>query len=237
MKSRAFQAAICALGLTVLPAYGQDLTDDEILQRFLVQRDAYSAVRAGTGATRGLSIVTVDDLDGSAPGDPGAGPEQGTAADPDGSVMVSGGDTAPATSGDTVELATVAAADAPPGIDANQVGVLPEELQVNVRISFDYDSATIKADQQPVLDQMCRVMKASDIRLFRIMGHTDSAGSDDYNEKLSLLRAEEVKRRMVSDCGIDPSRLEAMGLGERFLFDKADPKGPENRRVEFQALS
>ena len=108
---------------------------------------------------------------------------------------------------------------------------------MNVRISFVYDSATIKADQQPVLDQMCRVMAASDIKLFRIMGHTDSAGSDAYNEKLSLLRAEEVKRRMVSDCGIDAAKLEAIGLGERFPANAADPKASQNRRVEFQALS
>ena len=97
---------------------------------------------------------------------------------------------------------TEVSADQMPAVDPSEVGLLPEELQVNVRISFDYDSATIKADQQPVLDQMCRVMKASDIKIFRIMGHTDSAGSDAYNEKLSLLRAEEVKRQLVSGCGI-----------------------------------
>ena len=39
-------------------------------------------------------------------------------------------------------------------------------------------NGVIKADQKPVLDQMCRVMQASDIKLFRIMGHTDAAGSD-----------------------------------------------------------
>ncbi len=106
-----------------------------------------------------------------------------------------------------------------------------------MRISFDYDSATIKDDQKPVLDQMCRVINASDIKLFRIMGHTDSAGSDAYNQELSMSRAEEVKRRLVSDCGVDPARLEPMGLGERFLADPADPTAAENRRVEFQALS
>jgi OOP family OmpA-OmpF porin len=51
------------------------------------------------------------------------------------------------------------------------------------------------------------------------------------------LRAEEVKRRLVSDCGIEATRLQAMGLGERFLYDEADPKAAENRRVEFQAMS
>lgn len=241
MHCRGLLLAAFALAISTSAVTAQGLTDEEILERFLIQREAYTAARTGTGSTRGLSIVTVDDLETS-PADGGAvvadgGPEQ-TAPD--------GGDTAPVASGgdDTVPggdssggLVVVAENDAPPSIDPNQVGVLPEELQVNVRISFDYDSAVLKADQKPVIDQMCRVMQLSDIKLFRIMGHTDAAGSDAYNERLSLLRAEEVKRQLVSDCGIDPNRLEAMGLGKRFLFDPSDPRGAENRRVEFQALS
>ncbi len=239
MHCRALLLAAVALAASSVSLSAQDLSDEEILQRFMVQREAYTAARTGTGSTRGLSIVTVEDLENAPSGvdGTGTGPEQGDPGGDDSSVIVSGtDDTTPGTdtSGGLVE---VAGNDTPPSIDPNQVGVLPEELQVNVRISFDYDSAVIKADQQPVLDQMCRVMQASDIKLFRIMGHTDAAGSDAYNERLSFMRAEEVKRRLVSDCGIAPDRLEAMGLGKRFLFDKANPKGAENRRVEFQALS
>ncbi|MEZ5796369.1 MAG: hypothetical protein R3D63_01995 [Paracoccaceae bacterium] len=168
-------------------ALAQDLSDDEIIKRFEVQRDAYNDLRAGKGLTRGLTIVSVDDLgdDSGASGasgvsvadtSPDLAPAPGgdTAAD---SVDVTvAGDTTPQPEDTTVALAEVKA-DAPPAaMDAGTVGVLPDELQVNVRISFDYDSATIKADQQPVLDQMCRVMKGSDIKLFRIMGHTDSPG-------------------------------------------------------------
>lgn len=239
MHCRALLLAAVALAASSVSLSAQDLSDEEILQRFMVQREAYTAARTGTGSTRGLSIVTVEDLENAPSGGDGTGtgPEQGDPGGDDSTVIVSGtDDTTPGTdtSGGLVE---VAGNDTPPSIDPNQVGVLPEELQVNVRISFDYDSAVIKADQQPVLDQMCRVMQASDIKLFRIMGHTDAAGSDAYNERLSFMRAEEVKRRLVSDCGIAPDRLEAMGLGKRFLFDKANPKGAENRRVEFQALS
>jgi OOP family OmpA-OmpF porin len=80
-------------------------------------------------------------------------------------------------------------------------------------------------------------MKTADIQLFRIIGHTDASGSDDYNERLSRLRAEEVQRFFVNDCGIEASRLEAVGLGERFLLENVDPNSDQNRRVEFQALS
>ena len=42
---------------------------------------------------------------------------------------------------------------------------------------------------------------------------------------------------LVTDCGIAATRLEAIGLGERFLSNDGDPRAPENRRVEFQAMS
>lgn len=116
-------------------------------------------------------------------------------------------------------------------------GELAPELQVNLNINFGFDSATLKPDQLPLLAQMCNVMKSSDINLFRIVGHTDAAGRDDYNRTLSQLRAEEVQRYLVNDCGIEARRLEAVGLGEKFLSDRRNPKGAANRRVEFQALS
>jgi outer membrane protein OmpA-like peptidoglycan-associated protein len=241
-------------------AFGESLTDEEILQRFLVQRDAYAdeAAVKGGGKKRGLTIVTVEELGGTATGDGTTVAESGETGDEttgtsdtivvaDAPELGDGGEGGesgvtltetpvdPVPGGDAPEVILASDADSP--VDPTQVGILPEELQVNVRITFDYDSATIKADQTPVLEQMCRVMKASDIKKFRIMGHTDSAGSDAYNDKLSLLRAEEVKRRLVSDCGLEASRLEAMGLGERFLFDTQDPASGDNRRVEFQALS
>ena len=114
---------------------------------------------------------------------------------------------------------------------------LDEAEQVSVQISFDFDSAALRSDQKPKLTALCKVIDSIDIQLFRIVGHTDASGSAGYNDKLSKLRAEEVKRHMVDDCGIDPTRLEAIGVGERHPFNKSNPRADENRRVEFQALS
>jgi len=114
---------------------------------------------------------------------------------------------------------------------------LDKSEQVNIRVSFDFDSAALRADQKPKLATLCKVMKSADVNKFRIVGHTDSSGSASYNEKLSLLRAEEVKRYLVNDCGVDPAKLEAVGVGESFPFDAANPRADANRRVEFQALS
>jgi len=108
---------------------------------------------------------------------------------------------------------------------------------VNIRVAFAYDSAILSEDQQPKLIQMCRVIKGGDIKLFRIVGHTDASGPDSYNERLSLFRAKEVKRFLTNKCDIPAERFEAIGLGERYLYDEVDPRNGLNRRVEFQALS
>lgn len=260
MRPALLLTTIFGLAVGGQTAFGEGLTDEEILERFLIQRDAYAdeAAVKGGGKKRGLTIVTVEELGGTEPAEGTPVADAGETGDEppgtSGTVVVAdapelgdgseGGESGvtlteapvdPVPGGTAPEVILASDTDSP--VDPTQVGILPEDLQVNVRITFDYDSATIKADQTPVLEQMCRVMKASDIKKFRIMGHTDSAGSDAYNDKLSLLRAEEVKRRLVSDCGIEAERLEAMGLGERFLYDQTNPSSGDNRRVEFQALS
>ncbi|GGE58737.1 OmpA family protein [Actibacterium pelagium] len=108
--------------------------------------------------------------------------------------------------------------------------------QVNVQISFDFDSAALRADQKPKLATLCQVMRNVDVSVFQIVGHTDSSGSASYNEKLSLLRAQEVKRYLVNDCGIAEQRLQAIGVGESAPYNTSNPRADENRRVEFQAL-
>jgi OmpA-OmpF porin, OOP family len=113
---------------------------------------------------------------------------------------------------------------------------IPEEEQVNVSIVFDFDSAALRSDQRPKLANLCSAMQEADVELFRVVGHTDAAGAAEYNERLSRLRAEEVVRYLVSDCGIAGERLEAVGMGERLLYDAENPRADVNRRVEFQVL-
>ncbi|WP_243645068.1 OmpA family protein [Rhodovulum euryhalinum] len=212
------------MGLTALPAAAQDLSDGELLQLFETQRDAFrKAEESGMGRTRGLTLITVEDA---------RGPTEAAAAGAPANAPPEGGEgvTVGAASG----LQPLAPASAPTPV---VFGQLAPELQVNVRVEFAFDSAALSPDQKPRLEQLCRVMKASDIARFRVVGHTDASGSDAYNERLSILRAEEVQRYFVTECGIDPARLEAIGMGERFLYNAEDPRAGENRRVEFQALS
>ena len=130
----------------------------------------------------------------------------------------------------TQETATVAA------IDADEYEPVERQAQINVQISFDFDSAALRTDQQPKLVNMCRSMQLLDGTEFQIIGHTDSSGSAGYNQRLSLLRAQEVRRHLISACGIDDSMLKAIGMGETAPFDGDDTRADINRRVEFQAL-
>ena|SRR6056297_419341 len=222
LATLAFSSALIATA-----ASAQDFTDAELMSRLLKQKEAVSDARSGNlGAarslTRGVELVTIDDV---APDAATAGTDMAPVA-----AETEGGVTVAATQDSVARPA-----------DPNQPLVhvsFPVEDQINIRIQFGFDSAAIDRSQVPQLQQMCRVMHSTpEIELFRIVGHTDASGSQEYNERLSRLRAEEVARFLTDDCGIADTRLETMGLGERFLFDPNEPDGDENRRVEFQALS
>lgn len=122
-------------------------------------------------------------------------------------------------------------------VAAIEIVEVPDDTKVFINISFDFDSSVLREDQKPGLANLCEAIKIADVDVFNIIGHTDSSGSVSYNDQLSLLRAQEVKRFMVNDCGVAPNRLEAVGVGERDPLNKDDPKSDVNRRVEFQVVS
>ena len=68
-----------------------------------------------------------------------------------------------------------------------------------------------------------------------IVGHTDQVGSDKYNDKISLQRAESVKKYLIAK-GVDASRIITIGKGKRdLLFKGKDPTSRfYNRRIEFK---
>lgn len=215
--------AIC---VTLVPAgaWSQDLSEEELLELFLAQRDAYkAAVEGKTGLTRGLKLVTADDVQ--------------IATEVEKTEPAATVPTTDTSSTSEVAVAEAATETVVKEAESATLVKMPEDLGVNIRIEFAFDSAALDEAQKPKLSKLCNVMKTSDIQLFRIIGHTDASGTDDYNERLSRLRAEEVQRFFVNDCGIEASRLEAVGLGERFLLEDTDPDSDQNRRVEFQALS
>ncbi|MDH3681566.1 MAG: OmpA family protein, partial [Acidimicrobiia bacterium] len=101
-------------------------------------------------------------------------------------------------------------------------------------VNFAVDSTDITEAAAQVLNVGVGVM-ARDISIFMtVAGHTDSSGPDDYNQALSLARAESVVAYFTA-AGIDPSRLESVGRGEGEPIasnDSVDGRAL-NRRVEF----
>lgn len=107
------------------------------------------------------------------------------------------------------------------------------QLKVNVPsdLSFDIGRADIKPALRPVLDQFAQGLDPK-MRV-RIVGHTDSTGSDAINDPLSVQRATSV-RNYLSNRGVDPARTEVQGRGSREpVADNTTEAGRAmNRRVE-----
>jgi len=110
------------------------------------------------------------------------------------------------------------------------------DTEVTVRILFDLNSSMLRADQEDKLSSVCEAMLAMGGTLFRIIGHTDASGTESHNDRLSVWRAEAIRSHLINVCGVGESRLQAVGVGERYLRDTDRPVSEVNRRVEFQAV-
>jgi len=102
-------------------------------------------------------------------------------------------------------------------------------------INFDFDKSNIKPEFQPVLDEAAAILAKNVNISVVIEGHTDSVGTEAYNQKLSERRADSVKKYLVGK-GIASSRLETVGYGELHPIasnDTAEGRAM-NRRVEFK---
>ena len=102
-------------------------------------------------------------------------------------------------------------------------------------VQFAFDSADILPAARTQLDALAQgVRLLPKDRLVAIEGHTDARGDDDYNARLSMRRAQSVKRYLVAQHGIEPSRLRAVGMGEYETLPGRPAVAPENRRVQFR---
>lgn len=112
----------------------------------------------------------------------------------------------------------------------------PTKRRIVLRaLHFDFDKATIRSDARPVLDEAVRTLKEEPGIIVIAEGHTDSVGSEQYNQRLSLRRAEAVKDYLVRN-GIDASRIRVEGRGESNpVASNATAEGrAQNRRVELR---
>lgn len=105
-------------------------------------------------------------------------------------------------------------------------------------ILFDVNAATIKPESSGVLKEIAEALKSNPGIKVKIIGHTDSDGSDAANLELSKKRSEAVKAALVKEWSIDAASLETDGKGEtQPAGDNKTKEGKaQNRRVEFIKL-
>lgn len=105
-------------------------------------------------------------------------------------------------------------------------------------INFDFDSYRLRRESYPHLHEVAMMMKAYPEMSIKVIGHTDSIGSDSYNLKLSSSRANAVVRYLQSK-GIEETRMEAIGYGEAYPIDtnSTEEGRSHNRRVEIEVLN
>ena len=102
---------------------------------------------------------------------------------------------------------------------------------------FDFDKSVIKPAGKQKLDDLISKIKDINLEVIIAVGHTDSVGSDSYNQKLSVRRSEAVKAYLVSK-GIEKNRVYTEGKGEKQpVADNKTAEGrAKNRRVEIEVV-
>ncbi|KXJ67426.1 hypothetical protein AXY46_06045 [Achromobacter xylosoxidans] len=107
----------------------------------------------------------------------------------------------------------------------------------NADTFFDFDKSTLKPEGRQLLQQVAQQASTIDLETIIAVGHTDSIGTEQYNQKLSERRAASVKAYLVS-LGIDPNRIYTEGKGELqpIASNKTKEGRAQNRRVEIEIV-
>jgi OOP family OmpA-OmpF porin len=102
---------------------------------------------------------------------------------------------------------------------------------------FDFDKSVLKPEGKAKLDDLTSKIKGINLEVIIAVGHTDSIGSDAYNQKLSVRRSEAVKAYLVSK-GIEKNRVYTEGKGEKqpVADNKTSEGRAKNRRVEIEVV-
>jgi OmpA-OmpF porin, OOP family len=111
------------------------------------------------------------------------------------------------------------------------------KVTLNADALFDFDKSAIKPAAKASLDSLAGKVKSLTLEVIIAVGHTDSIGTDAYNQKLSIRRAEAVKKYLVSQ-GIEAKRIYVEGKGEsQPVADNKTAEGrSKNRRVQIEAI-
>jgi outer membrane protein OmpA-like peptidoglycan-associated protein len=112
--------------------------------------------------------------------------------------------------------------------------IAKDKPNIDLEITFDYNSADISAKSQPAVQALGKALSSADLKgsTFIVAGHTDAVGSEAYNQDLSERRADSIKRYLVDKFGIAGTDLVTVGYGKTKPKDPNAPMDPANRRVQ-----
>ena len=148
----------------------------------------------------------------------------------DGAIAPAMAAPAPAPVAPPVAAAPAPAAPAAPVVAATKVTYAADAF-------FDFNKSVIKPEGKAKLDDLIGKIQGINLEVIIAVGHTDSVGSDAYNQKLSVRRSEAVKAYLVSK-GIEKNRVYTEGKGEKQpVADNKTAEGrAKNRRVEIEVV-
>ena len=106
--------------------------------------------------------------------------------------------------------------------------------KIDLEINFDYNSADISKASMQAVQELGKALSDPSLKgsTFVVAGHTDAAGTEQYNQGLSERRADTIKRFLTEKFGINGSDLVTVGYGESKPKDPSAPMDPANRRVQ-----
>ncbi|MCV6587716.1 MAG: OmpA family protein [Marinobacterium sp.] len=121
-------------------------------------------------------------------------------------------------------------------------GSLTQHGYEDIHIQFDRDATKVRPSEYKQLEELSKAMHSIELdgRVYMLIGHTDSSGSDSYNKSLSKRRAQSVKNYLVKEHGINGADLYTTGKGEEELLvspEKNDYDSSLNRRVQVRLTS
>ena len=132
-----------------------------------------------------------------------------------------------------------AAAPAPAVVAPVVVPAAPvsEKVTFAADAFFDFDKSVLKPEAKAKLDDLVAKTSAVALEVIIAVGHTDSVGTDGYNQKLSVRRSEAVKAYLVGK-GIEKNRVYTEGKGEKqpVADNKTSEGRAKNRRVEIEVV-
>ncbi len=123
---------------------------------------------------------------------------------------------------------------APAPIVDNEPEPAPEVVRVELDVKFDFDKSRVREESYSDIKNLADFMQQYPQTTTTVEGHTDSVGTDQYNQRLSERRAEAVRNVLVNEYGVQGNRVNSVGYGKsRPVADNSTEEGRQiNRRVE-----